>query len=298
MYPSPFEYYRANSIEEALDLLEEHADEEVEMIAGGHSLLPTMKSGLASPDVLIDIGHIDEMQGIERGEDATTFGALTNYVDIADSDDAWADCTALAEAAHAVGDVQVRNMGTLGGNLAHSDPASDLPAAAMASNATIHAQGRDGSRTIDADDFFMGMYMTALEEDELLTAVEVPHLGEHDVGAYAKKPSPSSGYAMVGVAAVLETDGETIESASVAANGALDHATRLEPVEDALAGEPLEESTAEMAGEHATDDIDTFMMMDDLQASNEFRAQLLRVYTKRALSTAIERVGATALAAD
>lgn len=300
MYPAPFEYERAESVEHALSLMDEHTDKETELLAGGHSLLPTMKSGLASPDVLIDIGQIDGLNGIEANDDSIHLGALTPYSAVDDSGTMWNESTAFAEAAHNIGDVQVRNRGTVGGNIAHADPASDLPAALLASDGTIVAHGPDGERSIPVDDFFEAMFTTALSEDEILVRVELPKRNETSVGAYAKKPSPSSGYAMVGVAAVLETDGdgETISSARIAANGAMDHAVRLEPVEDALSGETLTDETISDVAEHATDDLDTVMLMDDLQASNEFRAQLLEVYTKRALENARERVDAPAPAAD
>lgn len=290
MFPPEFTYERAESVEHALELMDEHADEEVELLAGGHSLLPTMKSGLASPDVLIDIGHIDTMTGIESNGEGFSIGASTRYADVDDSSEIWEGATAFAEAIHHIGDVQVRNRGTVGGNIAHADPASDLGGALLASEGTVVAQGPDGEREIPGEDFFMGMYATALEPNELLTRVELPRMGENDVGAYAKKPSPSSGYPIVGVAAVLETDGETIESARVGANGVMDHGVRLTPTEEALAGQSIEIGTIEDAAAVATDDLDEVMMMEDLQASADFRAQLTRVYTKRALLSALDRV--------
>ena len=285
MFPARFDYYEAGSLDEAIELFGEH-EGEVKLLSGGHSLLPTMKTGLAAPDVLIDIGSIESMRGIEAGADSTWIGANTRYAEIARHEGLRESAPTLAEAAGEVGDIQVRNRGTIGGNIAHSDPASDLPAAVLATGATITAVGPDGERAIPADEFFLGMYFTDLAEDEVLTAVEVPHLGDDDRGAYLKKASPSSGYAMVGVAVVLETDGETIESARVAANGAFDHATRLGPVEAALEGEPMTDEVAEAAGERATEDVDEADLMDDLQASSEYRGQLLRVYTKRALQRA------------
>lgn len=297
MYPSPFEYERAESVDHALSLMDEHADEETELLAGGHSLLPTMKSGLASPDVLIDIGHIERLSGIEENGDSIDLGALTPYAAVDDAELMWDSATAFAQAAHCIGDVQVRNRGTVGGNIAHADPASDLPAALLASDGTVIAHGPDGEREIPADEFFDAMYMTALSEDEILTRIELPKQdGGGHIGAYAKKPSPSSGYAMVGVAVMLETDGGTVNSARIAANGAMDHAVRLEPVEDALSDDTLSEDAIATAAEHATDDLDTAMLMDDLQASNEFRAQLLEVYTKRALEGALDRADHTAAA--
>lgn len=287
MYPAPFEYYEAGSVDEALDLLAEHGDREVELLAGGHSLLPTMKSGLASPDVLVDIGGIDDLRGVSRNGDAISVGALTPYADVAGDESVHERSTAFAEATAAIGDIQVRNRGTVGGNVAHADPASDLPAAVVASDATIHVQGGNGSREIAADDFFEGMYATAVGEDEILTRVDVPTYDDGDVGAYVKKPSPSSGYAMVGVAAVFQTDGREIDSARVAANGAMDHATRLSGVEDALEGTMV--ADAPDAASHATEGVEDWQFMDDLQASAEYRAQLLEVYTRKALQAAADR---------
>ena len=290
MYPRSFEYHAATDVADALDLLAEHGDRDLELMAGGHSLLPTMKSGLATPEVVVDLGDVDELTGIDHGDGSTRIGAMTTYTALVEDDDL-DRTTCLSETAAAIGDEQVRNMGTIGGNIAHADPAADLPAAVLASDVTIHAQGPDGERTIDASSFFEGMFTTALGEDELLTAVEVPHLGSQDGAAYVKKASPSSGYAMVGVAAVLETDGDTITAARVAANGALDHAQRLAGVEDALSDESLDtDDLADSAAEHATDDVEDYMLMDDTQASAEFRAHLLEVYTRRAIETAVERV--------
>jgi carbon-monoxide dehydrogenase medium subunit len=296
MYPDEFDYYEAETVAEAIDLLEEHATEEVELLAGGHSLLPAMKTGLSSPDVLIDIGGVDEMRGVSVEGDTLAVGAMTRYSELIDVEAAHEHAPALTAAVEQVGDRQVRNRGTVGGNLAHADPASDLPGAALASDATVVVEGPDGERSVPADDFFFGMYATDVGPGELVTRVEVPSAGDA-VGTYAKKPSPSSGYAMVGVAALVETDDDgTVTAARVGANGVLDHGIRLEPVEEALVGEPLEPATVEAAAERATDDVDTAMVMDDLQASSEFRAQLLRVYTERALEEAMDRVSAPAAA--
>jgi aerobic carbon-monoxide dehydrogenase medium subunit len=298
MFPSEFEYERATSVEEALSLMDEHAGREIELLAGGHSLLPTIKSGLANPDVLIDISGIESMHGIDSNEEGFSIGAQTRYVEVTESDDMWAGAPAFTEATNWIGDVQVRNRGTVGGNIAHADPASDLTGGLLASDGTIIAQGPDGEREIPVDEFFMGMYATALEPEELVTRIEVPRAGENDLGAYAKKPSPSSGYPLVGVAVMLETDGEEVESARVAANNLMDHAVRLEPVEEALAGAPLEADAMEAATENATEGLDTMMMMQDGQASSEFREQLTTVYAKRALLGALDKRDVAAPAAD
>jgi carbon-monoxide dehydrogenase medium subunit len=289
MYPNSFAYHAADDVESALSLLTEHESEEVELMAGGHSLLPTMKSGLGDPDVVIDIGDLTELRGIDHGDETTRIGAMTTYAAIAD--DPMDGCTVLREAAAAIGDTQVRNMGTIGGNLAHSDPAADLPGASLAADATLHVTGPDGDRTAPASSFFEAMYTTAIDDDELLTAVEVPHLGANDASAYVKKPSPSSGYALVGVATALETDGHTITAARVAANGAFGYARRLGAVEEELTGASIEtDGLAAEAASHATDDVDSYEILEDDTASSEFRSQLLEVYAERGVSTALDRV--------
>lgn len=295
MYPDAFDYYGAESVEEALELLDEHSGAETELLAGGHSLLPAMKTGLSSPDVLIDISGVEEMQGITVQGDTLSIGAMTRYSDLLASDAVAEHAPVLANAVEQVGDVQVRNRGTIGGNLAHADPAADLPGAALASDATLIAQGLDGERSIPADEFFFGMYATDLAHDELLTRIEIPS-ADGAVGAYAKKASPSSGYAMVGVAVLLDTDGESVTAARVGANGAMDHGVRLEAVEDALTDASLDADTIETAAGRATESLDVDMMMSDLQASNEFRAQLLEVYTEQALTGAMESASAPAAA--
>lgn len=291
MFPDGFTYERAGTVDEALDLLAEHADAETELLAGGHSLLPTLKNRLASPDVVVDIGRIDALRGIETDGDGetATIGALTPYATLEADDALLADCPVVPEAAGEVGDVQVRNAGTLGGNLAHADPAADMPASVLAADATIHVRGHEGSRTIGIDDFFEGIFTTALDEGELLTGIEVP-LGDGNArSAYVKKRSPSSGYAVVGVAAAVATADGTVESARVATTGATDHAVRLRAVEDALAGESLSEEAIAAAAERATDDLDGATLMDDDRASAEFRAQLLEQYTERALDRIADR---------
>lgn len=296
MYPSNFEYERADTVQDALDLMDEYADVDAELLAGGHSLLPMLKSGLATPDVLIDIGDVDEMNGISVADDTVEIGAMTPYSTVEEADAVSEHAPTFAEATHHIADIQVRNRGTVGGNIAHADPASDLAGAFLAMGGTAVAQGPDGEREIGADEYFLGMYETALASDEILTRIEVPSLGADGIGTYAKKPSPASGYPIVGIAVALRTDGETIESARVAANNVMDHAVRLEPTEDALEGESLDDVSAEDAAAVAADDLDEVMMMEDIEASQEYRAQLTRAYTEEALSECLET--ATPPAAD
>jgi carbon-monoxide dehydrogenase medium subunit len=288
MYPDSFDYHRPESVEEALNMLADNPG--AELLAGGHSLLPTMKSGLSSPDSLVDISEVDNLTGIEYGEETITVGAATTYATVVDDDQLWEENTVLAETTHEIGDKQVRNRGTIGGNIAHSDPASDMPAGALAADVTVHVQGPDGERTIPIDDFFQGMYANDIAEDEILTAVEIPRQPDAG-GAYVKKASPSSGYALVGVAANLRVEDGTLTDVRVAANGVMDSGVRLGPVEDALTGESVDsltEADVEDAASHAPDDLDEFMVMDDMQASPEFRLQLLKVYTEDAVEAALD----------
>lgn len=286
MFPAEFHYHRAETVDEALALLE--ANPEAELLAGGHSLLPTMKLGLASPPAVVDISGIDALSGIDVDDDVARVGALTRYATIADDSDLAQACPAVVAAAAAIGDVQVRNRGTIGGNLAHADPASDLPAAVLASDATLTLVGPDGERTVSADDFFVAIFTTAKEPGELLTSVELPVPGDESVGVYVKKPSPSSGYAVVGVAAVLRLDDGVVASARVAANGAFDHAVRLPGVEEALVDESLEADTIETAAGAALDGLDESTLMGDHHVSAEYRGELLRTYTARALRRAAD----------
>jgi len=290
MYPDQFEYHRAESVEGAVDLLQENPD--AELVAGGHSLLPTMKSGLASPEALVDISAVDDLTGIDHDGDSTRVGAMTPYAPIADDDRLWDDVTVVAEAASQIGDRQVRNRGTIGGNIAHADPASDLPGAVLAADATVHVRGPDGERTVASDDFFQGMYATAAGDDEVVTAVDLPHEDEDTASAYVKKPSPSSGYALVGVAARVTVDDDTVTDARVAANGVMDHGVRLTAVEDALDDATLDAETVGSAADSAGESLDEYMIMEDQQASKEFRLQLLGAYTERALETIGDRAGA------
>ncbi|AHG05025.1 molybdopterin dehydrogenase [Halobacterium sp. DL1] len=294
MFPDEFDYHEAESVDHAVELLGEYGGQ-VELLAGGHSLLPAMKTGLSSPDVLVDLGDVDELHGVRADGDTLSIGAMTRYSDLVDSEAAQEHAPAMTAAVAEVGDAQVRNRGTVGGNLAHADPASDLPGAALASDATLVAQGPDGEREIPVEEFFYGMYATDLAEDEILKRVDVP-AADGAVGAYAKKPSPSSGYAIIGVSVLLDVDDGTVENARVGANGAVGQGVLLPTVADAIEGESIDDDSAADAASRATEDVDETMLMDDLQASGEFRAQLLELYTERALLDAAAEASAPAAA--
>lgn len=295
MIPADCDYYRANSVGEALDLLETHADRNPELIAGGHGLVPDMKTGEATPDVLVDIDEIDGLRSIEVDAEGVTVGALARHADVADAPALCEHALVLAETAENVGDVQVRNRGTLGGNLAEADPAADLPAAVLAADATLAVRSREGERAIPAGEFFLGNGETALADDEIITHVRVPRSG--GTGAYAKKTHPASGYAMVGVAARVAVEDGVVSDARVAATGVADHPTRLPAVEDRLTGQRADDEAAvetavETAAESAAADLDSERLVGDAYASGEFRAQLLSAYARRALETALGRATA------
>ncbi|WP_114575447.1 xanthine dehydrogenase family protein subunit M [Saliphagus sp. LR7] len=287
MYPPAFDYLRAESVEEALDLLSD--TEDAELLAGGHSLLPTIKSGLADPGTLIDVGGIDDLSGVETTEEGMWIGATTTYADALENDALHERAPAVADAIGEIGDVQVRNRGTVGGNVAHADPASDLPGPLLAADATVHVRGADGERSIPIDDYFLAMYATAIEEGEIVTGIEIPAC--EGSGAYVKKTSPSSGYAVVGVGVRLRIDGNEIESTRVGANGAFGYGRRLEAVEEFLAGASLGDDLAGEAGERATEDVEEWVLIEDIDTSSEFRGRLLEAYTERAVDRALDRAG-------
>lgn len=285
MYPAGFSYHRATSVQDAIAQLAKEPD--AKLLAGGHSLLPTMKLRLASPSTLVDLGGVLELRGIRRDGDAIAIGALTTHREIEFSKELTAACPLLPEAAAQIGDPLVRNRGTIGGSVAHADPAADFPAALLALGATIQVEGPNGGRTIVADDFFLGLFMTALQPDELLTGIRVPAAQPAGTGmAYEKFAHPASRYAVVGVAAVVTVAGGVCRTARVAITGAGSHALRLSSLEAALAGKPLDEQTLAAACQQviAPDDL-----LSDQFASSEYRAHLTSVLSRRALTRAAAR---------
>lgn len=275
MYTSEFTYKKASSVAEAISLLQQHP--EAKLLAGGHSLIPTMKLRLASPPVLIDISKIAELRGVRLEGDHLVIGAMTTYHELETSPLLKQHCPIIPQAVHLIGDPMVRAKGTIGGSLAHADPAADLPASMLALNTQIKVQGPGGARVIAADDFFTGMFSTAMQEGEILTEVHVPVRAGARM-AYAKFPHPASRYAVVGVAVVA--DGGSVRAA---VTGAGEHAMRLSKLEQALAGKPLtvENITAACQGLLPPDHLN-----HDLVASKEYRAHLVDVMAKRALMQA------------
>ncbi len=289
MYPEQFDYVRAESVDQALDLIDEYDD--AKLLAGGQSLIPAMKTGPARPGTVIDISRIDTLSGINYDDDTIHIGANTTYADIIRNERLRDSSEVLVETVSHIGDIQVRNKGTIGGNLAYADPNSDLPAASLVADSTVVSKSQDGERRINVGDLFKGSHKTDLDTNELLLRVEIPRHGPDTASGYVKKANPASGYALIGVAAQLHTDGDIIESARVAANGAMDHGVRLPAVEETLSGAALNEDVLADAAKHAGDKLDASMMMDTKQASSEFRIQLLKVYTERVLKKVGKRSG-------
>jgi aerobic carbon-monoxide dehydrogenase medium subunit len=286
MYAAPFDYYRARTLAEAHQLLKDHPD--AKLLAGGHSLLPLMKLRLAQPPAVVDIGRLAELKGISVQGDALRIGALTTHGELAASADVRRASPALAEAAAIVGDPTVRNRGTIGGNVAHADPASDLPTVLLAAGARFVTAGPGGGRTIEAKDFFQGLMTTALKEDEVLTAVLVPALGKGEGAAYVKWAHPASRYAVVGAAAIVALSGGAISSARLAVGGLVPRATRAASVEGALAGQAPTADAIEKAAAKLSADLGD-NLIGDIFASAEFRGRVAPVYLRQAIATAAAR---------
>lgn len=286
MIPAAFGYTRAGSVDEALRILA--SDDGAKVIAGGQSLLPLMKLRLAHPGTLVDIGRLGELRGVRTLADGRlAVGALTTYADLMDSPAR--HYGVLQDMLPTIGDVQVRNRGTVGGAIAHADPASDLPAALLALDAELVLRSADGSRTVKADGFFEGAFATGLRQGELLTEIILPAPLDNAGSAYASLEQPASGYAMVGVAAVviLGQDGR-IAWAGIGVTGVHEHAYRAPEVESALVGSDGSAAAIAAAAAHATDEVE---VNADIHAGREYRAAMAVVYARRAIEAALARVG-------
>ncbi len=284
--PAAFDYHVAKTVDEALALLQEHGGD-AKLLAGGHSLLPTMKLRLAQPGHLIDLGRIDGLSYIREENGYVAIGALTTYNKIERSDLLARRFALLPEGTALIGDQQVRNRGTIGGSVAHSDPAADMPGMVLALKAIIVARGPNGQREINADDFFQDLFTTALAEDEIVTEIRLPLLPAHSGSAYEKLANRASHYAVAGCAAVVTlNDDNTCASASVVITGASVKPSRATAVENALAGKTLDEATIANAASHAADGLE---LIEDIHGSKAYRAQMAGVMAKRALLRAVER---------
>jgi aerobic carbon-monoxide dehydrogenase medium subunit len=285
MIPNQFDYQRATSLDDALGLI---GTPGTKVIAGGMSLLPLMKLRLANPDRLVDIGRLAELRGVRRLPDGRlAIGALTTYAEFAESDAR--DYGVIHDALPDIGDVQIRNQGTVGGSVAHCDPASDLPAVLLALDAEIVARSVRGERVLPIDGFFQGAFATALEEDELITEIRLPGPRDDAGSAFMALSQKASGYSIAGVAAVVfKEGGSAITRASIAITGVGEAPYRARDVEAALLGN---EGTAEAiaaAAAHATSGV---TVAGDIHADSEYRAAMAVTYTKRAIQAALGRLG-------
>src|SRR5438477_1093862 len=279
MHAAAFNYVRPSSLVDALAALGSHEDAKI--LAGGHSLVPAMKLRLAQPKTIIDIGHIRELSYIREQDGKIALGAMTTHSDIEASSLLRDKCPLLTELAPQIGDVQVRNKGTIGGSLVHADPAADWPAAVLALEAELAIAGPTGRRTVKATEFFIDMMQTSVKSNEVLCEILVPATGKSV--AYVKFAQKASGFAIAGVAVVVNNARKTV---SIGVTGVAAMPYRAFAAENALRGQSLNKETIERAASQAAAGADP---LNDIHASAEFRAHLARVNTRRALELASSR---------
>ena len=288
MYPAAFEYHAPGSVQEALGLLGKLDDAKI--LAGGHSLVPMMKLRLAQPKHLIDLRKVPGLSGIKEEGGTIVIGAMTTHWEVESSKLLQAKCPVLSDTAKIIGDPAVRNKGTIGGSLAHADPAADMPATVIALGAELVCQGTKNKRTVKVDDWFQGLMATALGEDELLVEVRVPALTPGTGSAYMKFAHPASRFAIVGAAAVITIDKQgTCTKAGIGITGAGTKAVRAKGVEAGLVGKRLDAATIEAAAQKAAEGVD---VQADLQGSVEYKSHLCRVFARRAIEAAAKKATA------
>jgi carbon-monoxide dehydrogenase medium subunit len=285
MIPGPFEYFAPRSLSDAVKFLSAHRDD-VKILSGGQSLLPLMKMRLSKPAFVVDIGRLPGLDEITEERDHLVVGALVTHTQIEASDLLKARCPLLPQTATTIADVQVRNRGTIGGSIAHADPAGDWPATIMALDAEIQVHGPNGDRWVKCDEFFLGLLMSVLEPDEIVTGLRVPVTG-NDKTAYVKAAPRSSGFAVVGVAVRLAVDAAgTCSRAAIGITGVTDKAYRPERVEQMLTGKRLDPAIIQQAAAEACRNIEP---IEDINGSAEYRKQLTEVYVLRTIEAALKR---------
>ena len=295
MIPASFEYQSPKTLDEALRLLGRHGDE-AKILAGGHSLLPMMKLRLASPRYVIDIGHLRGLDYIREDGDRIAIGALATHAQVAASEVLREKCPLLPETAAQIGDMQVRNRGTIGGSLAHADPAADYPAAILALDAEIIVQSSSGKRTIPAGEFFIDLLSTQVRPGDILTEIRVPTRRAGEGHAYRKFHQPASGFATVGAAArVIVSNSGKIEDIALGMTGVGTKAYRASTIEKALRGQTPNAEEISAACAKAAQGIEP---LADIFASAEYRRAMASVFAARAISAAIERARAAAPSAS
>lgn len=277
MIPATFEYKKANSIEEALSMVSEDA----KILGGGQSLIPAMKLRLNSPEQLIDISKIDSLKAIDNNSDDIVIGAGSTHAAIMHNDAIATACPMMRHAASEIGDIQVRNKGTIGGSIAHADPAADWPAVLIAADAEVHIQNTSGKRSVGIDQFFTGFYETALEDGEVITGISIPKSSANASSVYVKFKQPASRFAIVGVAVSADVSDGSINNIRIGVTGLADAAYRAEATESALTGNTLTAASIESAVENIGSGVS---IMSDHYASEKYRLHLAKVMATRALS--------------
>ena len=286
MIPTQFDYQAPDTLEEAVALLANDL-EGAKVLAGGHSLIPAMKLRLAQPQLLIDIGRIKSLSYIREEGDQILIGATTTHYQLESSDLLKSICPLLPACAASIGDVQVRNKGTIGGSVAHSDPAGDWPAAVLALDADLVLVGTSGERTVKAENFFVHLLTTDLQAGEILREIRIKKPSGRFGHAYQKVPHPASGFAVVGVAVNLALNDDGLcKSAGIGITGVGVKAYRAKAVEAALVGTNLDDNAVASAVTHVCDGIDPSA---DLYASSDYRRHLAQVHTRRAIQAANSR---------
>jgi carbon-monoxide dehydrogenase medium subunit len=286
MFAPKFDYQKAASVAEAIHALANNS--EAKVLAGGQSLIPLLKLRLARPALVVDIGGIAELKGISVNGGTVSIGSLTTHNQIASSSQVQQSCGILAEAAEGVGDPAVRNRGTIGGNVSHADPASDLPTVLTALNAQFNIQGQ-GNRSVAASDFFTGAFTTALGDNEILTGVEVPVLAANQFAEYAKMAHPATSFAVVGAAAVITLEAGShhhCTGASIAIGGLVPSPVRAPSVEAALTGQELTQESISAAADRVADDLGSDII-GDIYASADYRRAMAAIELKHALFHAV-----------
>jgi carbon-monoxide dehydrogenase medium subunit len=284
MIPSPFEYHAPDTIDDALAILAKHG-ERAKVLGGGHSLIPALKLRLAVPEVVVDLRRIRELASIEAAGDRIRIGALVTHREVAEAPLLRDRAPLLAETARAIGDVQVRNLGTLVGSICHADPAADYPAALLALDAEVEVRGPRGERSVKVDELLQGLFTTGLEPGEIACSVMIPR-SRPASAAYLKMRQSASGFALAGVAVQLRIEGGRAVEAAIGITGAAERAFRAHTAEDILRGGDLgdgrlEEAAAGIAGGRE--------LLSDMHASAEYRAHLVEVLALRALRLARSR---------
>jgi aerobic carbon-monoxide dehydrogenase medium subunit len=286
MFPASFGYVAAHSVEEALQLLTKHG-EDAKLLAGGHSLIPAMKLRLSSPRTLIDLGTVPGLRGVRMDGNTLAIGALTVHTDVASADLVQKHLPGLADAASVIGDVQVRNRGTIGGSIAHADPGADFPVILTALNASFVLQSTSDSRTVAADDFFIDFYTTAMAASEVLTEIRVPLPTAGSGTAYVKLPHPASGYVVVSAGALItRLPSGSCALARVAIGGLGSGPIRAVATETELQGKPLTPEVIAAAAAKAAEETDP---EGDTYASAEYKRHVATVYARRAVEAAVRR---------